>query len=111
MICTSEEFLLVVQNWITDSATVVFVLSVFNSDPATLALGSRETGCVTGIDLTLPAFSFSLSEGNVIVVNLAEWAQIGYADQSAYPPGQSIKEAFTICRPGATIALWTTVSE
>jgi len=111
MICSSEEFLLIVQNWITDSATVVFMLTVSGSDPTTPALGSRETGCVTEIDSTLPAFSFSSQEGNVIVVNLAEWSQIGYADQSAYPPGQSIKEAFSICRPGASISLWTTVSE
>ena len=111
MICTSEEFLLVVQNWITDSATVVFILTVSGSEPTTPALGSQETGRVTGVDATLPAFSFSSREGNVIVVNLAEWPQIGYADHSAYPPGQSIKEGFTICRPGASIALWTTVSE
>jgi hypothetical protein len=111
MICTSEEFLLVLQNWITDSAAVVFILTVSGSDPAAPALGSQETGRVTGVDSTLPAFSFSSKEGNVIVVNLAEWSQIGYADHSAYPPGQSIKEGFTICRPGASVALWVPISE
>lgn len=107
MICTADELMLVLQNWLTDSAKVVFTLNVLGAGANAPALGAREEGRIIGLDPRLPGFSFSSCGENLIIVNLREWSQIGYADNTAYPPGQNIKEAFSICRPGASISMWT----
>jgi hypothetical protein len=105
MICDMEDFLLILQNWITDSAPVIFSLMLFD-DPKTPVLGLRLRGRVASIDKQLPAFCFAVEDDSVILVDLSTWSQVGYADSSAYPPTEQIKEGFTIQRPGASIAIW-----
>jgi hypothetical protein len=106
MICDTDEFLLVVQNWITDSATVVLTLAVFDEATAP-ALGARILGRISSVDLTAPGFIFRAGEGDLILVDLKAWTQVGYADRAAFPPAENIKEAFTLNRPGASLAVWT----
>jgi hypothetical protein len=105
MICEIDEFLLIVQNWITDSATVMFSLILFDA-PKAPVLGVRLRGRIGAIDKLAPAFTFVSGEESFIVVDLAAWSQVGYADSSAYPKGEQVKEGFVIARPGASIAIW-----
>jgi hypothetical protein len=110
MICDTDDFLLIVQNWITDSATVIFTFAVFD-DPKEPALGLRLQGRIIAVDPTVPGFTFRVGEGDFILVDLKAWTQVAYADRGAYPPAENIKEAFTLNRPGASIALWTLVTD
>ncbi len=97
MICSIDEFLLVVQKWITESTAVSFVLMVFD-DPKEAAVALRLQGRVVSIDTALPGFTFLSGEdgfiNGFIVVDLKAWQQIGYADKG-----------FGLSRPGASIAL------
>jgi hypothetical protein len=105
MICEIDEFLLIVQNWITDSAAVMFSLILFDA-PKEPVLGVRLRGRIGTIDKQVPAFTFVSGEESFIVVDLTTWSQVGYADSSAYPEGEQVKEGFVIARPGASIAIW-----
>jgi len=106
MICSTEEFLLVLQNWITDSATVICLLRV-GDDPVEPAIAFSLRGRIRGIDHSLPGFTFVIAENNLTVVNLSAWTEIGYADANAYPASENIDQAFSLVRPGAQIGLWT----
>lgn len=115
MICTVEEFLLVVQNWLTDSAKVVLVVTVSGIDPREPALALRAEGRIGTVDLGLPGFAFTRGDGDIVIVNLKEWFEIGYAAEHAYPSDhvnrESIREGFTLSRAGVSISLWALASE
>lgn len=110
MICHVDDFLLIVQNWITDSATVILTFAVFD-DPKEPALGLRLRGRISAVDPTVPGFTFLTGEGDFILVDLRAWSQLAYADRDAQPTAENIKEAFSLNRPGASIALWTLISD
>lgn len=104
MICATEEFLLVIQKWITDSATVKFLLLL--GPPGEPFVGVSLRGRIRGIDPSLPAFVFTTGDDPDIVVDLRGWT-IGFADKTAPEPlGDDADEAFGLSRPDASINLW-----
>jgi hypothetical protein len=105
MICNTDEFLLIVQKWVTDSATVTFVLRL-TDDSNEPIFGFRLRGRVRSVDNVLPAFTFLTEGDSEIFVDLGAWPQMGFTDSSAYPEGEPIKEGFLIARQGASIAVW-----
>jgi hypothetical protein len=105
MICATEDFLLIVQKWITDSATVKLLLLL--GPPGEPFLGVSLRGRIRGIDPSLPAFIFTTGADPDIAVDLRGW-QIGFADKTAPEPlGENADEAFILNRPNVSIALWT----
>jgi hypothetical protein len=108
MICNTEEFLLVLQKWITDSATVSLRVLVFD-DPKDAALGMYLRGRVASVDKGLPGFRFVFGEDDFIIFNLSVWSQIGYGENVVLPDGEQVGQSFTIARPGASVAIWTTI--
>jgi hypothetical protein len=116
VICDSDEVLLILQKWIADSATVMFVVLLFD-DPSSPFLGVRLRGVIADVDPNLPGFSFSGGNGDTaidtVVVDLLDWT-IGYADQSAFrspnPITNDLGESFTSNKPGISIGMWTLVS-
>ena len=107
MICDTEELLLLVQNWITESATVMFSL-ILTDSPRDPALGVRLRGRIVGIDPSLPGFSFGIEDEPAIIVNLQSW-NIGFAEgkEIPLPAGDNISECFTLSRPNPMLSLWT----
>jgi hypothetical protein len=105
MICNINDFLLIVQSWVTDSENVFFVLRLLDDSNEPI-FGFRLRGRVGSVDKVLPAFTFITEDDSEIVVDLAAWPQVGYTDRSAYPKGELVKEGFVIDRPGAQIAVW-----
>jgi hypothetical protein len=86
MLCNIDEFLLVLQNWMTASTSVDFLLILFDA-PREPLLSVQLVGTVAGIDDSLPGFSFSTESRGLVIVNLNHWPQLGYADKSALPVG------------------------
>ncbi|MDR3677466.1 MAG: hypothetical protein P4N24_18415 [Acidobacteriota bacterium] len=105
IICNIDEFLLVVQKWGTESATVMFVLRLADDSNEPI-FGFRLRGRMGLVDKRLPFFTFLTADESEIVVDLSVWSQIGYADSGADPKGEPVKEGFVIARPGALIAVW-----
>lgn len=105
MFCDKNEFLLIVQKWVDDSATVMFVLRLLD-DANQPIFGFRLRGQVGSVDKRLHAFTFLTGDNSEIPVYLDAWSQVGYTDSSSYPKGEPVKEGFVITRPGAQIAVW-----
>ena len=105
MICDMDDFLLIAQSWITDSANVFFVLRLLDDSNEPI-FGFRLRGRVGSVDKVLPAFTFLTGDDSEIVVDLSAWSGVGYTDSSAYPEGEPVKEGFVIARRGAHIAVW-----
>jgi hypothetical protein len=105
MICDMDDFLLIAERWVTDSAKIFFVLTLFD-DANEPIFGFRLRGTARSVDKRFPAFTFLTGDGSEIVVALYAWSKVGYCDSSAYPEGEPVKEGFVIARPGATIAVW-----
>ena len=104
MICKPEQFLLVLQKWITDSASVSFVLLILvNDDTAIPALSVTLRGRVLAID---PArnIMFSSTDGGT-VIHVDNWTEILYLDRSDLPRIGSIKEGFRLKKQGASTDL------
>lgn len=104
MICDPDEFLLLMQKWATDSARVVLTLIVFD-EPERSALTIRLRGrlAVPGEEHKL--LRFDLEEEGFLIIDVAQWPQIGYADKNALSEFWTIEESFILDRPGASLSL------
>ena len=112
MVCTAEEFLLFVQNWLTESATIVLMFTVSGLNPKEPAFALRTEGRIGTVDFDSLTFTFARGDGGtVIIINLKEWSQIGYAGEDAYGVEDSVKEGFSISRAGACFSLWAKTSD
>jgi len=104
MICEPEQFLLVLQKWITDSASVSFALLISGDDDAAIpALSLTLRGRVLAID---PARNvmFSSIDG-VIAIHVDNWSEIIYLDRSDLPRIRGVKGGFRLKKWGASIDL------
>ena len=112
VLCDKDDFLLIVEQWLTESASVLLMLELFD-EPESPFLGLMLRGVIASIDHNLPGFSFR-SQGDDsslanVVIHLDDW-QIGYADRSEFAkmPNQivpEIQESFTLSKPGISIAI------
>jgi hypothetical protein len=103
MICGTDEFLLFLQNWLTESAKVTMLLVVFQEDPDTPMLAGTLVGQTASVDPTLPGFAFSPDEKSAFVINLNGW-EIGFgADYTT--PIRSVSRSFTLSSPGISVGL------
>lgn len=106
MTCTAEEFLLFVEHWRTESATIVLMFKVSGLNPTQPAFALGTEGRIETVDLDSRTFTFAREDGAiVIIINLNEWSQIGYAGGDDYGIEDSINEGFSIARAGASISL------
>jgi hypothetical protein len=105
MICSMDDFLTIVQSWVTNSADVLFLLRL-DDEANEPVFGFRIRGTVKSVDKRFPAFTFVTSDRSEIFVALDAWPRVGYGDSSAYPKGEVVKGGFIIARPGAIIAVW-----
>jgi hypothetical protein len=104
MICDTDEFLLVAQKWLTDSATVTLSFMLFEN-PKEPILVLRLRGRISSVDASLPGFCFLTGEDSITVVALHDWKEMGYLDRGAFPPTENIEESLTVARPGASVNL------
>ena len=106
MICDPDEFLLILQKWITDSANVSFSFSLFeegNLVPPILSV--TLLGRVLAVDPNSRSFIFSSNDSGVVAVHLGNWSSLSYLGKGELPRIKNIKEGFLLERPGATISL------
>jgi hypothetical protein len=111
MLCDRDDFLLIIEQWLTDSASVLLILTLFD-DPTSPFLGIQMHGVIASIDRTLPGFCFRSREGDAIenfVVHLEDW-NIGYADRSAFakapnPINPDVRESFGLNKPGISMSI------
>jgi len=111
MICDTDEFLLVAQRWITDSATIILNFSLFESGGEQV-FTMRLRGRVTSIDREIPGFCFLPSDGDLVTVVLSDW-QVGYVDQSVFAPDDPnrMNEVFTLNRHCAVLGVGTVIDD
>jgi hypothetical protein len=105
MICEPDEFLLVLQKWITDSVSVNFSLWLSGEGLVPTALSITLLGRVVAVDPVSRSFIFSSNDSGVIALHLIHWAAISYLDKGDLPRIKSIKDGFLLERPGASISL------
>jgi hypothetical protein len=111
MICDIDDFLLVAQKWITDSATVILNFSLFESGgKQVFTMGLR--GRVTSVDHEIPGFCFLPSDGDPVIIVLRDW-QVGYADQSVFAPDDPnrMNEVFSLNRHCAVLGVGTVIDD
>jgi hypothetical protein len=109
MICGTDEFLLVLQKWINESATVILLLLLFQDDPSKPSLGGRLTGHIGAVDNDMPGFSFSGSKGDALTIDLEGWV-IGYgADMEILL--EPAEELFTLSQPGISMSLFVPLNK
>lgn len=105
MICDPDEFLLLMQKWATDSARVVLTLLILG-DSKQSAFAVRAEGRVE-VDAAAKCLRVrDIGKDGFVIVDVAQWPSIGYADKMALPKFEAIEEAFTLNRPGAALSLW-----
>jgi hypothetical protein len=105
MICDPDDFLLVLQKWITDSARVSFSLWLSGEELVPTALSITLLGRVVAVDPVSRSFMFSSNDSGVIALHLDHWANISYLDKGDLPRIKSIEQGFLLERPGAKISL------
>jgi hypothetical protein len=97
MICTAEEFLLFVQNWQTEGVTIVLIFTVSGSIPKEPPFALRSEGRIGSVDLNSQVFTFGRADGDtVMIINLKEWSQIGYAGDVSKKPAARVAGSFSL---------------
>jgi hypothetical protein len=111
MICDTDDFLLVAQKWITDSATVILNFSLYESGGKQV-FTMRLRGRITSIDREIPGLCFLPSDGDLVIIVLRDW-QVGYADQSVFAPDDPnrMNEVFTLNRHCALLGVGTDIDD
>jgi len=84
MICSREEFLLVLEKWITASQRVVVELSFGNGQLLSGLILGRISGRIASIDKEAGCFTVIGESDDFIMVGLDEW-QFAFADHTALP--------------------------
>lgn len=103
MICGADEFLLVLQKWITDSAKVTLHLCIFREEPLNPSLGGRIQGRIVSAANNPPGFIFLSDNEDTIAVDVEGWAISFGADAKI---GDDTVDAFTLHIPGTLMNLW-----
>lgn len=106
MICEPDDFLLVAQKWATDSAKVMVSLMVFD-DPKEPVFVWRAPGRLLRVEDRTVSVAFP--DNGVLLIDVNQWAEIGYADGKALPSPERMGEDFGLSRPGAMLHIWTTL--
>jgi hypothetical protein len=107
MICAPDEFLLILQKWFTDSASVSFSLWLSGEELVPTALSITLLGRVVAVDPIAQSCMLSSDGGGVIALHLSHWATISYLDKGSLPRAESINEGFLLEKAGASISLLT----